>query len=177
MGGGVGAELELVRHGDLVAELALGEVLALDVELGAVDGADGAVGQVERVLRLRVFGEVVVGFELVQEFGLGDDVVARLVFLEHLAFPFQAAGDHGLCGLVVLVGEGDGVDVAIGCVGVDENVVVALDKTVPFEVGRNLLGFGESVGVQCFLVLGLLIENLNQLIHTLLYRSDNVSFE
>lgn len=59
-------ERELMRHGHFTAEGALAGVLAFDVEFRAVDGADEAVGEVERLLRRRVLGEVVVGFEFVE---------------------------------------------------------------------------------------------------------------
>lgn len=84
VGGRVRLEGELVRHAHLGAQGAAAGVLALDVELLAVDGSDEAVRQVERGLRGRVLGEVVVGFEFVQVFARGDDVEGRVVAFEQL---------------------------------------------------------------------------------------------
>lgn len=75
----MGLELELVAHAEGVTDLALGHVLALDVELAVGDGADDAVGQVERRLGDGVLGKVVVGLEFVEELGGGDDVVVCAV--------------------------------------------------------------------------------------------------
>ena len=108
-------EGELVRHGECGADFAFGAVFALDIEFFARDAADGAVGEVEREDRGRVGFVVVVVFELVEVFGGADDVVAGVVaFKGDAGFSFQGAGDERFGGGVVLVGEGDVVDRAVG---------------------------------------------------------------
>lgn len=123
-----------------VSDLAAGDVLALDAELGAVDGADDAVGQVEGKFGSGVAAEVVVVFELVEVAGGGHDVEAAAVALEHGAgLALQSALDQGLGGAMLLVGEGDVGEGARRGVGVDEDVVVSGHEVDPFEVWGNLL--------------------------------------
>jgi hypothetical protein len=64
-------------HGDTY--LALGHVLAFDGELVTVNGADSAVWEIERHVWQRIFGEVVVRLEFMQELGGGDDIKVSLI--------------------------------------------------------------------------------------------------
>lgn len=99
-------------HGESTANLALGHVFALDVELLTVDGTDDAVGDVERQFGDWVLSEVVVCLELVEELGGSDDIVVCVVGAHDLALLLERAGYEGLGGAVVLVGEADVGDIA-----------------------------------------------------------------
>jgi hypothetical protein len=105
-------ECELVCHGESTTNLALGHVLALDVELLTVDGTDDAVGNVERQFGDWVLSEVVVCLELVEELGGSDDIVVCVVGAHDLALLLERAGYEWLGGAVVLVGEADVGDIA-----------------------------------------------------------------
>lgn len=128
----VGAESEFVRAGELAADAPFACVFAADVEgVAVVDGTDGAVGEVEGHFGGGVLCEEVVALELVQVFRGGDDVVRGVVLFEQAGFALQAALDEGLRRGVGLVGEADGVEAAVGRVGVDKDVVVAAHEVVP----------------------------------------------
>lgn len=96
VGGRVGPEGELGAQGDGAADFALGHVFALDVELFAAEGADGAVWEVKRDFGGWIGAEIVVVFELMQEFARRDYVVARLVAFEgHARLALERSGNQG----------------------------------------------------------------------------------
>lgn len=158
-------EAELGVGVEGVADLARGDVLALDVELDAVNGTDDAVGQIQGELGGGVLAEVVVVLELVQVAGWADDVVAGGVALDDgTRATLEGALDQGLSGAVVHVGEGDAGERAWGRVWVDESCVVADAEVHPFEVGGNALRSAEDVGVHGALALNLAAHLLVELL-------------
>lgn len=174
---GVCLECELVCHGESTANLSLGYVFTLDVELLSVDGTDDAVGDVERQFGDWVLSEVVVCLELMEELGRGDDIVVCVVGAHDLALLLERSRDKGLGGAVVLVGEADVGECAGWGGGVDEDGVVALDEAVPLKVLRDALGCADHVGVCSLGVLGLGVDDLQELAHAVLDRLDDVGLE
>ena len=144
IGCSVGLEREFVGSGHLVAEAATAAVLAAHVELHAINSANEAVRQVQTVLRTWVFGEVIVCLELVQVFGWSDDVESSIILLQHATLALERACNKWLRGLVILVGEVDVLDSTLWCARVNENVRVALDKSIPLEVWWDALSLKQS---------------------------------
>ena len=173
----MGLEGILVGHGELVAKAAARNILALDLELQAINGTNHAVGKVQRGLGSRVLCEIVVGLELVHELGGSDDPESGLVLLKQLALALQGASNQRLGGSVVLVGEADVGHAAWRSVGVDQDLVVALDEAVPLEVGSDLLGGAGHVAVHGASLLGLVADNLVELTQTILDGGENVGLE
>lgn len=95
----------------------------------------------------------------------------------YLALLLQTAGDERLRAAVVLVRERDLADVALGPVGVDHDLVVALDEAVPLEIGRDALRHAEHVAVHGARRLALLGHDLVELLEAILEDLDNVGFE
>lgn len=62
-------------HGEFRGHFAAGDVFAFDAEFGAVDGADGAVWEVQTDFGSGIVSEVVVVFEFVEIPGRCNDVV------------------------------------------------------------------------------------------------------
>lgn len=176
--GGVGLEAELGVCVEGVTNFAAGNVLALHVELHAVNGADDAVWQVQRELWGGVAAEVVVVLELVQVARRRDDVVSRVVALDHGArATLERALDQRLGGAVVHVREGDAGEGARGRVWVDQRCVVAHAEVDPFEVGWDALRGAEDVGVHGSLALQLSAHVLVELLHSALHGLQDVCFE
>jgi hypothetical protein len=148
-----------------------------NLELETVNGADHAVGQVQRSLRDGILGKVVVRFVLVHIFGWGDDPKCRVVLLKQLALALEGAGDQRLSGSVVLVGEANVGHAAWGTVGVDEDLVVSLHKAIPLKVGGYLGCIGRHVSVHGACLLSLVANDLVELSQAVLKRGDEVSLE
>lgn len=168
-------EVELGCSGELTAE-ALGDVLALDVELLTVRDADDGVGEVDGNLWLWVLTDVVVVFEAVQVESVRDSIVtSRVAAGKDVArFAFKRALKQWLGGLVVLVGEGDSLDGA-GCRGrVYKDIGFTLLEAVPLKVRRNALDSGQHVRVRVLVTLNLAADVLNERRHRLLYDFNDV---
>lgn len=161
-----------------ISNLAAGDVLALDAELGAVDGANDAVGQVEGEFGSGVAAEIVVVLELVEVAGGCHDVEAAAVALEHGArLALQSTLDQGLGGAVLLVREGDVGEGARRCVGVDEDVVVSGHEVDPFEIRRDLLRRGQNVRVHGAVTVKLTAHVDDELLHSALDGLQDMSLE
>lgn len=176
--GGVGLEAKLGVRVEGVSDFAAGNVLALHVELDAVNGADDAFRQVQRKLRGRVAAEIVVVLELVQIARRGDDVVACAVALDEGArATLERAFDERLCGAVLHVREGDAGEGARGRVWVDQDCVVAHAEVHPFKVRWDALRGAEDVGVHGALALELPVHVQVELLHGALHGLQDVCFE
>jgi len=174
---GVCLESVLVCHRELVAEAASRDVFSLNHELLSIKSADHAVGQVERSLGNGVLCKVVVRFILVHVLGRSNNPEAGFILLQKLAFLLQTASDERLGGSVVLIGEADVGHTAWGSAGVDQDLVVALDETVPFEVWCDLSSSASHVAIHCTGLLGLSTDDLVELGQTILDGGENVSFK
>lgn len=174
---GVCLELQLMTNGEAIAQLALRRVLALHVELLTTDGTDHAIRQIERELRYRIFGEVVISLEFVQELGRCDDVVVGVIGAHDLALALEGASDEGLSCAMVLVGKVDLRDGAGGRGWVDQDLVVALDKAVPLEIQGHTLSSPDHVPVRCLRMLSLRVHDLHELSHAMLDCLDDMRFE
>jgi hypothetical protein len=170
-------ELQFVAEGKATAQLAARDVFALDIELLPVHSTNHAVGQVQREFRYGVFGKVVVRLEFVEELGRRHNVVVGVVRTHDLALAFQRARDQWLRCAVVLVGELDLRDSPRRGRWVDEDGVVALDEAVPFKVEGNFLDVANHVTIRRLGVLGLCIDDLHELAHTMLDGLENVRLE
>jgi hypothetical protein len=166
-----------VRHGEGTTDLALGHVLALDVELLSVDSTNDTVGDVERQFGDWVLSKVVVCLELVKELGRRHDVVVGVVGAHNLALFLERAGDEWLGRAVVLVGEANVRECAGWSGGVDEDCVVALDEAVPLKVLGDALGSSNHVSICSLGVLCLSVDDLQELTHALLDCLDDVGLE
>lgn len=162
-------EVELGCSGEFAAE-ALGDVLALDVELLAVRDADDSVGEVDGNLWLRILSDVVVVFEAVQVESVRDGIVTSGVAAgkDVARFAFQCAFKQWLGGLVVLVGECDALDRAGCTIRVHKDVGFTLLEAVPLKVRRNALDSGQHVRVRVLITLNLAADVLNERRHRLL---------
>lgn len=178
VGGGVRLEGELGVAGELAGE-GLALVLALDVELLARGRADDGVGEVDGELGLGVLAGVVAVLELVEELAGGDDVVARGVAKGQLVarLALEGALDERLGGLVVHVGEVDGVDGAGRVVGVGEAVGGAGGEVGPLEALGDALDGAEDVVVQGADLIRLAAAELVEGAHGLLEDLDDVGLE
>jgi hypothetical protein len=176
--GRVRLELELGGGGECAADFAAGDILALDVELDSVNGADDAVWQVQSQVRRGILGEIVRVLEGVQVFGRRDHVVAGTEALDDgTGLALQRSLDGGLGGRVVLVGEGDVVEGPGRLVRVDEDAVVALDEARPFVVAGDLLRAAGDVAVQGAVVVQLGAHELEVGVHGELHGLDDVRLE
>lgn len=178
VGRSVCLEVELSGAGELAAKR-LTLILALDVELFGVGGADDGVGQVQGQLGLGVGAGVVAVLELVEELGGGDDVVAAGVAKGELVarLALQAAFDERLGRDVVHVGEANIVDGASRVVGVGETVRGAGSKVCPLEALGNALDGAEHVAVQGADLFSLAAAELVEGLHGLLQDLDDVGLK
>jgi hypothetical protein len=167
----------LVSHRKLVAKAAAALVLSLYHELLSIKSTNHTVRKVERGLGNGVLGEIIVALELMHVLGRSNDPHRRLVLLKQLALLLQTASDQRLSRSVVLVGEGDVGHGAWGSVGVDQDLVVALDEAVPLKVGSDLLSGAGHVAIHGSGLLGLVADNLVELGQAVLDGGDNVSLE
>jgi len=174
---GVCLESVLVCHRELVAKAAAAHVLTFNHELLSIESSNHAVGQVERSLGNGVLCKIIIRFILVHVLGRSNDPEAGFVFLQKLAFLLQTASDQRLCGSVVLVGEADVGHAAWGSVGVDQDLVVTLDETVPLEVWCDLSSSASHVSIHCTGLLGLSADNLVELGQAVLDGGENVGLE
>ena len=170
-------ECKLMCHGESTADLSLRHILALDVEFLSVNSTDHAVRDVERQFGDWVLSKVVVCLELVEELGGRYDIVVCVVGAHDLALLFERARDEGLSSAVVLVGEADVGEGAGGGGRVDQHGVVALDEAVPFEVLGDALRCADHVAVCGLGVLGLGVDDLQELAHAGLDGLDDVGLE
>ena len=170
-------ERKFMCHGERTADLPLGHILALYIKLLPIHRPDHTIRNIERQFRDWVLSKVVVCLELVEELGRGYDVVVCVVGAHDLALFFERARDEGLGCAVVLVGEADVGEGAGWRGGVDQNRVVALDEAVPFEVLGDALRCADHVAVCGFGVLGLGVDDLQELAHAALDRLDDVGLE
>lgn len=167
----------LVCHGELVAEAAARDILALDLELETVKSADHAVRQVKRSLGNGILCEIIVGLVLVHVLGRSNDPETGLVLLKQLALLLETTRDQRLGRSVVLVGEADVGHAAWGSVGVDQDLVVTLNEAVPLEVGSDLRSGACHVAVHGTSLLGLVANNLVELSQAILDGGEDVSLE
>jgi hypothetical protein len=167
----------LVCHGELVTEAAARDILALDLELETVDGANHAVREVERSLRNGILCKVVVGRVLVHVPGRSNDPETGLVLLKQLALLLETTSDQRLSRSVVLVGEADVGHAAWGTVGVDQDLVVTLNEAVPLKVGSDLSSGVCHVSVHGASLLGLVADNLVELGQTILDGGEDMGFK
>lgn len=170
-------ELALVAHGETATKLALGRVLALDIELLATDCANHAVGQVKGHLRNRILGKIVVRLKLMEEFGGRNDIVICVVRSHDLALTLQRSSNEGLSGAMVLIWKAYLGNGALRRIRIDEDPSVALDEAVPLKVQRNALRVSDHVSVGVFGMLGLRVHDLHERSHTLLDGLNDVCFK
>lgn len=164
--GGRGLEVQLGVGVKGVADLAAGDVLALDAELDAVERAENAVWQEQRQFGGGVATEVVVVFELMQVARRGHDIVAGAeAFDDGTGFALQRSFDQGLGRAVVLVREGDVTEGPRRSIRVDEGLVVAGDEVDPFKIRGDALGGTQHVGVHGALTLQLAVRERDKLLH------------
>lgn len=78
---------------------------------------------------------------------------------------------------MVLVGEADVGHAAWGSVGVDQDLVVALNETIPLEVGRDLTSGASHVAIHGASLLGLGTDNLVELGQPVLDGGEDVGFK
>jgi hypothetical protein len=90
---------------------------------------------------------------------------------------YQGSSYQRLGGSVVLVGEADVGHGARRSVGIDQDLVVALDEAVPLKVGGDLGSSTGHVSVHGSGLLGLVADNLVELGQAILDGGDNVGFE
>lgn len=168
-------KVELGGSGELAAE-ALGDVLALDVELLAIRDADDGVGEVDGNLWLWVLAHVVVVLEAVQVQGIGDGVVTGSIAAgkDVAGLALKRPLEQWLGRLVVLVGEGDALDGAWCGAWVHEDISLALLEAVPLKVWRNTLDIAQHVRVRVLVALNLAADVLNERRHSLLDDLNNV---
>lgn len=177
-GRAVRLECQLRCSGQLAADT-LTLVLALDVELLSAGSSNHGIGEVDGQLGLGVVGKVVVVLELVQELGRGNNIVARLGSPRELVarLALQRTLDQSLCGVVVLVGEVDGIDASWRVVRVDEVGALAVEEAHPLEIGRDSLSGAQHVGVEGTRLLGLAASHGIEGLHGLLDDLDHMGLE
>jgi hypothetical protein len=168
--------VQMQFRGDLAAR----HILALDMEFDAINTADAAVMQEQGQLGDRILVEVVVVFEFVEVSRGCDGVVAGLVTrqcAQAVGFALEGAFDEGFGGAVALVGEADVAHASGGCVGVDEDVLVALDEAMPFKVQRDFLRGRGHVAVHGAVAFSLAAHELGEGCQSALHGGKDVSFE
>jgi hypothetical protein len=163
-----------VAHGEAAAQFASRDVLALDIELLPVHSTDHTVGQVQGEFGYRIFCKVIIRLEFVEELGRRHDVVVCVVGAHDLALAFQRTRDQRLSCAVVLIRELDLRDSPRRGRRVDEDGVVALNEAIPLEIEGNFLAIPNHVPVRCLGVLGLRVDDLHKLTHTMLDGLENV---
>lgn len=166
-----------MRHAEGVSEFAFGYIFSFDAEFLAVEGADDTVGEVERHFGNGILCKVVIGLVFVEEFGWCDDIVVCVVGAHNLPLALERTGYKGLSGAMVLVGEVDTRDGASGRVGVNEDGVVSLDEAVPLKVEGHALGGTNHVAVHGLGLLGLSVDHLHELAHSVLDSLNHMGFE
>lgn len=178
IGRAVGLELKLRSTGQAAAHR-LAAILTLDAELVAAGRANDGVRQVDAHLRNGVLADVVRVLELVQEARGTDNVVASAGAEAELvaALPLETTLDHGVGALVVLIGEGDGLDCAGRLVAVDKDIAEALVEALPLHVRRDALDGAQHVTVQSADAVGLAAGEHVEGLHGLLQDLNDVSLE
>lgn len=165
-----------MTHCKCAANLAFGRIFTFDVKLHTIRCPNCAIRKVEGDIWCRVFADIVIVLELVKVFARCHHIVASAVAFE-CVFSLKGPGNQRSGGYMVLVREGYTRDVTLWRSRIDKDSIVSVDKTLPLEVERNVLGGGDHVRVHGLLAFSLPANNLEKSRHGLLDCLDQVGFE